>query len=666
MDFAYNQVANRALKRFLIGKWVSFNHLDRHFKRALFYICEGAIDMKLSTKLIAGFAAVAVITAITGLLGLFGTWKTSGGLEEVGGVRLPSVQGLLMMAEGQSAAGMAMRTLTISELSIEQRKTQYERLTGYLQKTDQGRKIYEPLPQTPEEAKIWNEFVPVWQAWRTELDKAIALSRKFDAYQIDDAMDLKWNIKARLAEHLDWVRQLSESVARKTEFKGQLDHTQCNFGKWYYSYKADNPKLQEALKAIEEPHKHLHEMGKQIKDLMAQGKVAEATQMFVEVNKVVEQVKGNLDIVHNIAGEADKLMVDNQDQVLGPVADGFRKSNKYLDDLVKLNVGLANASYAEAVSGAKIAQITMVISVILAVIIALGLGVWLANSISRPIMGIVEELGEGSGQVTDASGQISEASQSLAEGATEQASSLEQTSAALEEITSMSRQNADNASHANSLAKDTRQEAEKGSAAMEEMTVAMKAINKSSQEISKIIKVIEEIAFQTNLLALNSAVEAARAGEHGKGFAVVAEEVRNLAQRAGAAAKDTASLIEDAVKKAVTGGEIADRAGKTLSGIVENVKKVTDLVGEIASASEEQSKGVTQVGSAITQMDKVTQQNASNAEQTAAASEELSAQAEALNGVVARLLGLVQGTQNGSHSGPAPTRKAITQGRGKA
>lgn len=283
------------------------------------------------------------------------------------------------------------------------------------------------------------------------------------------------------------------------------------------------------------------------------------------------------------------------------------------------------------------------------------LSLFISRSITKPLENIIMTLSESSDQLNDASGQISSASQSLAQGATEQASSLEETSSALEEMASQTKQNADNASDARSLATNTRHEAESGASAMTEMISAMDAINKSSEEISKIIKVIEEIAFQTNLLALNAAVEAARAGEHGKGFAVVAEEVRNLAQRAGAAARDTAGLIEDAVTKASDGSEIAHKAGGVLEGIVGGIKKVSDLVEEIASASKEQAQGVDQLNSAVTQMDTVTQQNAATAEESAAASEQLSAQARSQFEVVQDLAVIVQGL---TKAGTPPTLRA--------
>ncbi len=296
---------------------------------------------------------------------------------------------------------------------------------------------------------------------------------------------------------------------------------------------------------------------------------------------------------------------------------------------------------------------------------------FIRRAVVHPLNRSIGVLAAGASQITSASGQIASTSQSLAQGSTEQASSLEETSSALEQMASMTRQNADNANQASSLATESRGEAEKGAEVMGEMNASMQAMNKSSEEISKIIKVIEEIAFQTNLLALNAAVEAARAGEHGKGFAVVAEEVRNLAQRSATAAKDTASLIEDSVQKVKEGGEMAGRANTALSGIVDSIKKVTDLVAEIAAASSDQAQGVEQVNKAVSEMDKVTQQNAANAEQSAAAAEELSAQAESFDDVVSELIALVSGAKNSgageskklvSHSRATPARKPVQFG----
>ena len=283
-------------------------------------------------------------------------------------------------------------------------------------------------------------------------------------------------------------------------------------------------------------------------------------------------------------------------------------------------------------------------------VLALTSVIWLlvSRGIAGKINGAVVQLAEGADQVASASGEIASSSQSLAEGATEQAAGREETSSSLEEMASMTKQNADNAQQANTLAVEAKGAADSGSESMGRMNSAIQDIQKSSDETAKIIKVIDEIAFQTNLLALNAAVEAARAGEAGKGFAVVAEEVRNLAMRSAEAAKDTSSLIEGSVKNARHGVEIANEVGGALENIVSSIGKTTELVAEIAAASQEQSQGIDQVNTAVTQMDKVTQANAANAEESASAAEELSSQAVHMNYVVADLVGLVEGAKAGS------------------
>lgn len=239
-------------------------------------------------------------------------------------------------------------------------------------------------------------------------------------------------------------------------------------------------------------------------------------------------------------------------------------------------------------------------------------------------------------EVDAGSGQISDASQSLSQGATESAASLEEISSSTTEIGSQTKANAENAAQANILATQTRKAAESGNSKMSEMMGAMGAIQDSSKQIAKIIKVIDDIAFQTNLLALNAAVEAARAGRHGKGFAVVADEVRNLAGRSAKAAKETSEMIESSIEKVNNGTQIASSTEKALQEIVTSSVKVADLVGEIAAASNEQAQGILEIGQGLEQIDKVTQQNTANAEETAAAAEELSGQARELNGLLTK------------------------------
>jgi methyl-accepting chemotaxis protein len=250
------------------------------------------------------------------------------------------------------------------------------------------------------------------------------------------------------------------------------------------------------------------------------------------------------------------------------------------------------------------------------------------------LVNIVRQVREGTDTIATASNQIAVGNLDLSSRTEEQASSLEETASSMEELTGTVKQNADNARQANTLAVSASEVALKGGAVVSKVVDTMASINESSKKIVDIIGVIDGIAFQTNILALNAAVEAARAGEQGRGFAVVATEVRNLAQRSAAAAKEIKTLINDSVEKVGTGGKLVNEAGVTMEEIVQSIARVTDIMAEIASASVEQTSGIEQVNSAISQMDEVTQQNAALVEEAAAAAGSLQEQAAALAAVV--------------------------------
>jgi len=251
------------------------------------------------------------------------------------------------------------------------------------------------------------------------------------------------------------------------------------------------------------------------------------------------------------------------------------------------------------------------------------------NEIMSNIVNAAEQVAAGSKQVSDSS-------MALSQGAAEQASSVEELTASLEEVSSQTDINAKNAGNANELAEAAKNNAIDGNSKMQEMVKAMEEINESSANISKIIKVIDDIAFQTNILALNAAVEAARAGQHGKGFAVVAEEVRNLAARSANAAKETTDMIEGSIKKSEGGTRIANETAEALNKIVGDVAKAAELVGDIAVASNEQANAIGQINQGIMQVSQVVQSNSATSEEGAAASEELSGQADLLKEMVGK------------------------------
>ena len=277
-------------------------------------------------------------------------------------------------------------------------------------------------------------------------------------------------------------------------------------------------------------------------------------------------------------------------------------------------------------------------------ILLLNLVGWIvAKSIPRSFMLLIDRLAIGAAQIESASGHIASSSESLASSTTEQAASLEETSASLEEIASMTKNNAENSREAKDLTGAMREVADTGASDMDKMAHAMAAIKESSNNIAKIIKTIDEIAFQTNILALNAAVEAARAGEAGMGFAVVAEEVRNLALRSASAARETAEKIEDSIQKSSAGVQINAKVSLSLADIVSKARQADELVAQISIASNEQSQGIDQINSSVSQMDAMTQNNAAGAEESANVSADLRTQSTQLTQLVQELQTLVGG-----------------------
>jgi methyl-accepting chemotaxis protein len=349
----------------------------------------------------------------------------------------------------------------------------------------------------------------------------------------------------------------------------------------------------------------------------------------------------------------------------------FEKLRSAVQDEIDYNKKVADLTAEQSIVITDNTSLVVNLSIIIMLSACIAIAYVIVRSLNRVLSGVADTLGAGASQIVAASGQLASASQSLAHGANEQAASLEQTSSALEQIGSMTKRNSESAHAAQTLSSETRVAAETCSQRTEEMQTAMKTIQKASTEmavaihgittssnsISKIISTIDEIAFQTNILALNAAVEAARAGEAGMGFAVVAEEVRSLAKRSADAAKETAAMIEAAVKQSQLGvevnsrvtasiAEVAQKANgvrDSLSHIVAKAREVDSVVSQITEASREQNTGLEQINRAINLMSQVTQANAAGSEETANASEELTHQSVELRAGVDVLVKLVKG-----------------------
>jgi len=720
-------------------------------------------NLKLGVKLIGGFSIVALITLIVGIIGWLGVNQLSGLLDEVGEVRLPSVVSLLIMSEAQTAIDTNENALLSRGLTLETRQEKYAAFKDIWTRVNDAWKVYEPLPQTEEEAQVWKNFMPAWENWKKDHESFVRLSTEFDTLipdiQRGDAVYAKMAEQALVKNAESFTKaeaalnQIVEMYRAKTDTNAELGRVDV-LTVWslltiseaqtaidssenaLLDRSADLALRQQQYERIKGAWSRVETAWKVYAPLERSAEEAVAWREFVPAweawkadhQAYVELSKNYDSSVHSIL-KAEVLYKDMTAQALVANAKTFTAAEALLLRLVDINREVAKNSIVEGDAAALMAERLSMAGTAIGVILALVIGFFLTRSITVPLINgmrmltemgkgrlgmrlnmdrgdeigqmaktmdqfadqmqaemvtgleklaagdltftptphdaqdvignsltktfedlnrIVSEISMATSQIASGSDQVSSTSQSLSQGATEQAASIEEISSSMTEIASQTKTNAENAAEANRLSTLAKKDAEGGNEQMRGMLQAMAEINESGRNISKIIKVIDEIAFQTNLLALNAAVEAARAGQHGKGFAVVAEEVRNLAARSAKAARETSELIEGSVQKTQRGTEMADLTSASLVKIVEGVGKVTDIIAEIAHASNEQSQGINQTNEGLAQVDQVIQSNTAAAEEGAAAAEELSSQADQMRQLVSRFR--IKGQQDNSSS----------------
>jgi methyl-accepting chemotaxis protein len=651
----------------------------------------------IGKKLITSFMAVAAITLMLGLVGYYGAIKSTKSILEVGKVRLPSVESLLIISEAQTAVDGAENALLSREIDMKARQEKYATIAAAWKRAEDAWKVYEPLPQTAEEEVVWKKFVPAWEAWKKDHQAYVAILQDYD--KTVDAQRKGTELYGKMAnqglvlnmESFAKAKVLLDQIVEV--YRAKTDNAQATFSKVDLLTIHSLLTMKEAQTVIDSSENALLDRsGFMVDRKSSYDRIAAAWQRIAAARKVyepLEQTPAEAKLWKEFVPVWDKWKADHEtfvalsrsydatvegyhrgnelykkmtEQTLVVEAVAFGSAESLLNKLVEINEQAATETTRTSSSEAALLKLLSLVAMIVGVVVAMAMGILITRGINKVLKRISDSLSAGAEQTASAAAQVASASQSLAEGASQQAASLEETSSSLEEMSSMTKRNAETAGLVKTLGSDARKAGDLGVQDMSALVSAMDDIKRSSSDIAKIIKTIDEIAFQTNILALNAAVEAARAGEAGAGFAVVADEVRSLAQRCAQAAKETAGKIEDAVQKSARGADISAKVAKSLEEIVGKARQVDERAGEVASASEEQSQGISQVNIAVTEMDKVTQSNAANAEESAAAAEELTAQAEALKEAVTELMRLVGG--QGLQGDTGKTQRLTSLGHG--
>ena len=579
-------------------------------------------NMKLSAKVALGFTILIVLAGVLGFIGWYSLANVS--------KRVVNADDANRMVKDSYKGRMEEKNFIIRK----DKKYEENALKVVTDFHSESEKLLKRLKDVDDKKLVRNSDEKIYE-WSEALKEYVSLEDQ------KDEAESKMLESARAAiEEMEKMRTeqkdlLYDEIARTTGIEKLKDRIikgddanrlnkfilECRRQEKNYVIRGD----QEYIDKVEENVSDIIDLAKNLKKRFKRASNIEQTDLTISA---VLEYKKAFDNFVELTGKQkteEDIMIESARNVIA-LAEELREGQKgKMENMITLSNSL------------------MIVLAIVSIILGVILAILITRSIVGPLSKVTDTLKNSSSQIALASNQLSSSSQEIANGATEQASSIEETTSSMEELASMVRQNAGNSKEASTLSEKASGASQTGYNQMEIMLESMTEINKGSDQIRKIIKVIDDIAFQTNILALNAAVEAARAGEAGMGFAVVADEVKNLANRSAEAAKETSGMIEDSIKKTEGGLEIATKLSEVFKEVLANVQKVTEMVKEVETASKQQDMGINQTNKAIIQLDEVVQSNASSAEEAASSSEELSSQAETLNDIVGQLVSLITG-----------------------
>ena len=635
-------------------------------------------DMNLATKMFLSFGFVTLISVLLGLLGYYGAVKSDGAIEEVGLVRLPSVQSLLVIKENANGEKSALRTLLISGLDKGLRQRQYDNINTGREAHEAAWKIYESLPQSSEESVLWQQLVAEWKKWQESNGVFLELARKIDTLDVGNPGELRGNLEKFRGDHYEVATNTLNLLKDGKAFKGGDNEQACNFGKWLETFKTSNPQMKQLLQDVLETHGKFHDGVLQIKNLVAAGKTDEASGFYI--NQMVPSMKstfGEFDKMLAQAAIAQNLHKEAEHQLLVVAREHQTKANDLFDKIISLNGEISTATVNTAKHNAKSLKTASLLAAGIGVVLALFCAFTVTRGITGPVaktMALAEAMARGdftarldinqkdeigamgkslnsmaeqvglmikeivggvntlstsstemaavSKQLSANAGETSDKSAMVASAAEEMSTNILSVSAAMEQSTNNVQLVATATEEMSATVNEIGQNAEKarsiteGAVKQSQLTSEkMSALGESAKKVGRVTETITEISEQTNLLALNATIEAARAGEAGKGFAVVASEIKELAKLTAAATIDIKRQIEDMQDTTTT--TIGD-----IARISEIIDEINNIINGIATAVEEQATATNEISTNIAQAAQgITEVNENVAQSTIAVSD---------------------------------------------